>query len=364
MSDSVSLQIAGRRFEDFLSYSVDADLYAAADSFTLELADPAAEILVGSRCELYVNGGLELTGIIDRVRASHDKGGRKLTVEGRDLMGLLVDSHCEEFVDVQGKSVKQLAEMLLGPNAATGRPAIPFISRSAIVYQENIVGKLKGKKKSVDQPITGFQDTAQKLSKIDPGMTVFEVLRTYAMSRGLMFWAEADGTLTFGRPTAGGNADYFLTCLTSAGAGNNIISGEQLRDISQRYSKIVVVSQSQGQDEDGADAGKVNTPSTKSDADFPFYKPFVTTLNNDSQSPALHARLTMEKQRHDGMSLQYTVAGHAQNGRTWRINRLALVTDEVLGISGYYLVTGRTLQRSKDAGSTTIVRLGEKGLIA
>lgn len=354
MSDKIALQIDGRRIEHFERYTVEADLYTADDAFSLEVSNPEMEILPGRRCELYVNGTLELTGIIDRVARSHDKSGARLRIEGRDLMGLLVDSYCERFVDVQGKTVKELAEMLL--------ETVPFINRSRIVYQENIVGRLKGKKQTVSEPVVGFLDTPQKIARIEPGMTVFEALKTYAASRGLMFFSLPDGTFVFGRPKAGGEAAYSLTCRKS-GQENNVLEAEWTRDISRRYSKVAVIGQGQGYDEDGMDAARVNTKAVKEDKDFPFYKPYVTRLTNDSQSPALHARLLMEKQRHDGEQLTYKVKGHSQNGRNWSINELCRVTDEVSGLAGNYLIFGRTFELTKQ-GSFTRLKLGPPGLVA
>ncbi|GFO67876.1 hypothetical protein GMLC_14550 [Geomonas limicola] len=355
MSDQVALQIAGRRIENFLSYEVEADLYQAADKFTLELAKPETRITRGDRCELYVNGVLELTGVVDVTRKGWTKDGSTLVVEGRDLMGLVVDSYAEKFITVQGKTVKQLAKMLLA--------TVPYISRKQIVYQENVVGKLKGKKKTADNPLTAFLDTPQKLSMIEPGMTVFEVLSIYAASRGLMLFSMPDGTLVFGRPKAKGEPAFTITNRID-GQGNNVESGDEVDDISRRYSKITVVSQVQGHDDMGLDAGKVNVRSKPVvDADFPFYKPFVTKINNDSQTPNLHARLLMEKQRHEGFQLSYTASGHSQNGQNFKINELVRVKDERLDKDGIYLLFGRTFKRSKQ-GSTTLLKLGPPGLVA
>lgn len=353
-TDTVALQVDGQRIERWLAYEIESDLYVADDAFSLEVADPEITIKRGQRCELYVNGALELTGIIDRCSRQYDKRGLSYRIEGRDLMGLLVDSYCEQFVTVENKKLSDLAEMLLA--------TVPFINRSTIEYQEDVVGKLKGKKRTVDEPIVGYMDTPQRISQIEPGMTVFEVLKGYAASRGLMFWAKADGTLVFGRPKAAGEPLYTLTC-----GKNDIITtvlrGEEVDDISKRYSKIVVIGQQQGQDEFD-DASDINTRAQATDPTFPFYKPYVTQDNNDAVSPALHARQIMEAQLHEGYQLGYTVQGHAQKGRNWQINELCQVRDEVLGIDGVYLVAGRVFSRSRSEGTLTRIKLGKPGLIA
>lgn len=355
MNDKITLQIAGKRIENFVSYEVEADLYQAADRFTLELASPETEITAGMRCELYVNDQLELTGIIDSTRKGWSKQGRTLTVEGRDLMGLLVDSYVEQFVTYQGKKVSELAAILL--------KNVPYINRKKIDYGPDVVGKGKGKKKTADSPLTAFLDTPQKLSQTEPGQTVFEVLSIYAASRGLLFFALQDGTFVFGRPKAKGQPLYSITNMLS-GAGNNVTRGDETDDISRRYSKVTVISQVQGHDEFGGDTSKLTAKATTPDPSFPFYKPYVVRLNNDSQSPVLHGRMLLEKQRHDGYQLSYTTAGHSQAGTNWRINELVRVKDEMLGKEGVFLIYSRKFTMSKTEGTQTTLLLGPPGLVA
>jgi len=354
MKNTVTLRVGNQRIENFISYDIEADLYQAADKFTLELSNPETPITPGLQCKLHINGQLELTGVIDRVAKKYDKRGRSLVVEGRDLMGLLVDSHVEQFVTIQGKTVQQVAEMLI--------KTVPFIQRSQIEYQANVVGKWKSKKKTADNPLVGIIDIPQELNHIEPGMTVFEVLAIYAASRGLMFFSLPDGTFVFGRPRITGEPDFYVNTSLD-GKLNNVESGEEINDISRRYSKITVISQVQGFDVHGHDSSKINSKKIVNDHDFPFYKPLVVKLNNDSQSPALFGRMLMEKQRHDGYSIAYTTPSHSQDGVNWGINKLCTVTDEVFNINRTMLIYSRRFRMNKQ-GSWTDIRLGPPGLMA
>lgn len=358
--DRVELLVGGKRIERFESYAIEADLYTADDAFRLELANPEAQVEAGMTCELRVNGTLELTGLIDKKDMSYDKQGSRLVLEGRDLVGLLVDSYAEDFVTIENLTLSEVAQLLLDASAA--HPAVPFISRKQISYQEDFVGRLKGKKKAVDDPLTGFVDTPQRISQIEPGMTKFEILRNLAMSRGLMFYALPDGTLTFGRPRAQGQPEFSLVCRRD-GRGNNVLSGRRVVDLSQQYSQVTVIGQQQGS-EDLLEAAAVNVSATVPNEGFPFYKPFVTTLNHDSQSPQLHGRLLLEKMQKEGHQISYTVPGHGQQGRNWRVNALCAVRDEVLDLDGVYLVYGRTFERSRQQGTTTRLTLGPVGVVA
>lgn len=358
-SDSICLLIGGKRHRHFISYTVESDLYVSDHAFSLELANPEAEITPGMECRLYVNDQLELSGVVDRRFRRCDKSGRKLTVEGRDLMGLIVDSYCEQFVDVQGKHLSDLAQMLLKD--------VPFINLKNITYQQDVVGKLKTRRSRRGTPTTldalFSTDTAQRLARIAPGMTKFQALQTYALSRGLMFYGLPDGTFVFGKPLAGGDPEYELI-INQAGIGNNVISAELDENISKRYSKVTVVGMQQAHvDSDGTSVVSQTPSGVAKDPGVPFYKPFVACNNNDSQSPQLHARLLLERMRHDGFRLTYELPRHSQNGRNFTINKMAKVRDEIHGVVGDYLVTGRTFRLSKDAAPTTTLKLGLPGLV-
>ncbi len=349
MQDKVSLHIDNKKIENFLSYTIESDIYTADDAFSLDLANPEIDVREGHRCELYVNEQLELTGIIDRVSQSYDKSGLKLKVEGRDLMGLLVDSYCEEFITLQGIKVKALAERLL--------KNVPFINRKKIVYHDNFSGKLK--KKTKGESSIALLDAPHNFSQIEPGMTIFEVLKDYAGSRGMMFFCLPDGTMVFGKPKEKGEPVFNLLC-TKDGKENNELEGEIVKDISKRYSKITVIGQQQGLD--GIETTAINTKATIPDKEFPFYKPMVAKNNNDYQSPKLHARMLLERSRHQGFQLNYKVPSHSQNGKNWTINELCSVKDKVLNVEGTYLIYSRTFEMSKQ-GVYTSLKLGIPGVV-
>lgn len=352
MPDSVVLQIGKQQISNFISYSISSDLYKPADAFRLELSSPSTKVETGLLCELYINGSRELTGITEKITKKVAKEGETLIVEGRDLMGLVVDSYCESFVTIQGMKLKALAERLLA--------TVPFINTKQIDYQKNLAGKLKTNKKKTSA--VSILDAAQNISQVEPGMTVFHVLKEYSLSRGLLFYSLPDGTLVFGRPKIGGEA-IFKIQIAKNGKGNNAIEGEKIEDISRRYSKVTVIGQQQGTESTKSASG-INTKYVARDSEFPFYKPYVTRNNNDSITPPLYARMLLEKMRRAGSQLNYRVARHSQDGRNWTINELCQVKDEALNVEGAYLVYGRTFELTKQGGPITKVRLGPPGLVA
>lgn len=350
-SDTTYLLINGKKIDRFISYSVDSDIFTADDAFSVELASPEIEINPPMECSLYVNDRLELSGLIEKVEETGDKNGPKIKATGRDLMGLIIDSYCEEFGSFKDKNLKALATRLLS--------RIPLIQRDDVVYQENIVGKLKGKSSQC-----GLFDIVSKDLHIEPGKTIFEVLGEYAKSRGLIFYALPERKFVFGKPREVGEAKFRIINRND-GNGNNALAWSRMRDFSKRYSKVTIISQKQGQD-DILNPADINIEATKTDPDVPawYYKPFVQVDEYGGYQPAVQARLALEKMRHDGFRLQYTVVGHSQQNKNWTVNELCSVRDDRLGLDDVYLIYGRTFEMSKVNGTTTTLRLGYKGMIS
>lgn len=347
MPDKIELSFDGRTITDFVDYSIDSDLYVAGDAFSVTLADPDYEINPGAQCKLHVNDRLELTGIIDRVTEDNGKDGTNVVVEGRDLMGLIVDSYCEDFLTLESVTLKEIAGKLLAN--------IPFINRKAIEYQAGIAGATANKTGQ-----NAMFDFGQDLAQIEPGQTVFEVLADYAESRGAMFFSLPDGSFVFGRPKAKGKPDFSVVRLL-AGRENNVVHGRRIRDISQRWSKVIVVGQRQGAD--GFEVADLNTRAEAVDNEVPFYKPYVVLNNNDIASPESVARATVERQRARGTQLVYTMRGHTQNGKNYTVNSMCEVHDEKFRLHDTFLVYGRTFTLDKQRGPLTELRLGPPGVV-
>lgn len=368
MSDRIYLEFSAdgkvwKRVEHFLNYSIETDLYVADHAFSIEVANPEVEIPKGSQCRLYVNDQLELTGIVDRRLRRCDKKGRKQVIDGRDLMGILVDAYVEDFVTIQGKTLGQLAEFLIGPNTKTGRPALPFINRKLVTGQTGLTGKLDTRRRRGTASFLALFDTPEPMRQTAAGMTVFQTLQTYALASGVMFYGLPDGSFVFDRPVTGGVSDYDIV-FNPKGEGNNALSAEVDENISKGYSKVTVVGQVQGNDLDGGDATKTTVKSKPVyDSSFPFYKPFVQCSSHDSQTPDQHARLIMERMRHESQRFCYEMPRHSQGGKNFNLNRLVRLRDDVHGISGTYLITGRTYKLSKEDGPTTTLKLSLPGIV-
>jgi prophage tail gpP-like protein len=61
--------------------------------------------------------------------------------------------------------------------------------------------------------------------------------------------------------------------------------------------------------------------------------------------------------------LNYTVQGHAQDGRLWQIDSLVAVDDQINGVQGSYYLTLRRFVGSRSGGQVTELTLHPKGVL-
>lgn len=337
MSDKAGLQIQGQRIENFKSYFIESNLFTAADGFRFELANPEINIKCGSQCRLFINGRPELVGIVERIEEKYDKQSAGLEVSGRDLMGLLVDSSCEDLTDMQNIGLKALANKLLAK--------FEFAEMKNIVYGSG--SKLRPRAAAAPEDSKSF--------KAEPGQSIFDVLKGQALRRGLLFFCLSDGTFVFGEPLTSGAAKYEII-MRRDGRGNNALSCEHIRDISGGHKTIKALGQ-QGGETDANVSGSVTNP------DYPFHKPLVMVIDGDAQSPKSYAKMRLNKERFDSDQFVFTVPGHGQNGLNWQVNEVCHVVDERFGIDADMLIYSRTFELSKDKGHTTTLKLSQLGAL-
>lgn len=350
--DKITLQINNHMIENFESYKVTSGMFTAADSFIFQLSNPEPAAREGDRCYMYVNGELELNGLVDRLAENYDKNsGTRLTVSGRDLMGLLVDSYCEEYVDYQ-LPLKQFTEKLLAK--------VPFIS-----HEIKVIGPGS---KLLKIPLHK-KDEEFEFTQVKPGDTILDVIRRYALSRGYIFFATPSGQLVFSTPETSRPPDFTLINKKSGPLENNVITAERTRDISRMYSKIMITDQKQGTDNDEPE--DINISAELISTDYPFYadgkptkfyKPFVAGIQDDGKEPKKYAAVLMDNQRFEGYQMVYKTYDHSQNGRNFQFNTVCHVLDDIFGLEQGFLIYERTFEMDKNEGVTTTLKLAKMGV--
>lgn len=331
--DDIKLHVNGRVYSRFTGYTITHNLYTADSKFQFLSNRSDVSIQSGMECKLTINDITAMTGIVDEPLIAYDKqAGITQTISGRDIMGLVVDQYTTRWRTFAGKTLRYLAETLLQD--------VPLVSKKEIVFEEG-TDKLN---------VTG--DMVQP----EPGQTVFEILKNAASARGVLFYADASGKFVFTKPKKTGEAQYkFVVEKTEGGYVNRskILSGNYGVNSIRHYRTIRVVGET-------SDGDKISR--TVQDETAPINKTMVV-VRNDTTALSTFCNNLINQQRFVSESIVYRVSGHSQNGAVFMINNVSSVRDDVLGVSGDYLIYGLQYKLAKNEGITTEMILGQCGVI-
>jgi len=334
--DTLSLRLGGSTLDTWIRYSVTTALTEPEGSFELETA-ATIDVAAGDRIQLWINGTLEFTGIVDSVRRKTAKGSRTVSISGRSLFALLVDSSVTDF-GTMPTTLQKLAEKLVRK--------LPYIGKENFKFQD-AAGKVH-----VDANWEKDKENRKHI-QVKPGESVFEVFKRAANTQQLLFWGDADGSFVVGHPRRTGNAEYHI--IGNSTGGTNYIEGESEDTIVDRHSLVIVVGDAQ--DDDGIGHVKKTLENKK----FPFYRPLVLAWNDEDGPASKGAKLRLESEDANARRLTYTMRGHALDGRVFRVNRLVRVDDVPNNVFGMFRITKRTFTCDREGSRKTTIMLEPVG---
>ena len=326
--NTVTLLINGKTHGQWTNYDIVSDLLTPADDFSVTLGRPVDAkpdaVRAGDKVEVRVGGDTVLSGRIDRVQTVTEKGGKTLTIQGRDDAGVLLDCSAPLF-NAQDMDLNQIIEKIVKPLG---------------------LAKIR-----IDAAKT---DKTHKV-QIEPGSRAWDALLEYAEANGLWPWLEPDGTLVIGGPdyTAAPVAELVLR---TNGQNNNIKRLEVNRDMAARYSEVTVLAQSH--------SGKNNIKATAKDESVKLHRPLIVTEPDiDSQAQAQRkAKKRLADSRLEGLTITATVQGHrTDDGTLWQPGQRINVLSEPDGIDAVYFLMARTFVGGRGQGTETILTLKEDG---
>ena len=326
--NTVTLLINGKTHGQWTNYDIVSDLLTPADDFSVTLGRPVDAkpdtVRAGDKVEVRVGGDTVLSGRIDRVQTVTEKGGKTLTIQGRDDAGVLLDCSAPLF-NAQDMDLNQIIEKIVKPLG---------------------LAKIR-----IDAAKT---DKTHKV-QIEPGSRAWDALLEYAEANGLWPWLEPDGTLVVGGPdyTAAPVAELVLR---ANGQNNNIKRLEVNRDMAARYSEVTVLAQSH--------SGKNNIKATAKDESVKLHRPLIVTEPDiDSQAQAQRkAKKRLADSRLEGLTITATVQGHrTDDGALWQPGQRINVLSEPDGIDAVYFLMARTFVGGRGQGTETILTLKEDG---
>ena len=326
--NTVTLLINGKTHGQWTNYDIVSDLLTPADDFSVTLGRPVDAkpdaVRAGDKVEVRVGGDTVLSGRIDRVQTVTEKGGKTLTIQGRDDAGVLLDCSAPLF-NAQDMDLNQIIEKIVKPLGLA--------------------------KICIDAAKT---DKTHKV-QIEPGSRAWDALLEYAEANGLWPWLEPDGTLVIGGPdyTAAPVAELVLR---TNGQNNNIKRLEVNRDMAARYSEVTVLAQSH--------SGKNNIKATAKDESVKLHRPLIVTEPDiDSQAQAQRkAKKRLADSRLEGLTITATVQGHrTDDGTLWQPGQRINVLSEPDGIDAVYFLMARTFTGGRGQPTETVLTLKEDG---
>ena len=326
--NTVTLLINGKTHGQWTNYDIVSDLLTPADDFSVTLGRPVDAkpdtVRAGDKVEVRVGGDTVLSGRIDRVQTVTEKGGKTLTIQGRDDAGVLLDCSAQLF-NAQDMDLNQIIEKIVKPLG---------------------LAKIR-----IDAAKT---DKTHKV-QIEPGSRAWDALLEYAEANGLWPWLEPDGTLVIGGPdyTAAPVAELVLR---TNGQNNNIKRLEVNRDMAARYSEVTVLAQSH--------SGKNNIKATAKDESVKLHRPLIVTEPDiDSQAQAQRkAKKRLADSRLEGLTITATVQGHrTDDGTLWQPGQRINVLSEPDGIDAVYFLMARTFTGGRGQPTETVLTLKEDG---
>lgn len=326
--NTVTLLINGKTHGQWTNYDIVSDLLTPADDFSVTLGRPVDAkpdaVRAGDKVEVRVGGDTVLSGRIDRVQTVTEKGGKTLTIQGRDDAGVLLDCSTPLF-NAQDMDLKQIIEKIVKPLG---------------------LSKIR-----IDAAKTNKTHKVQ----IEPGSRAWDALTQYAEANGVWPWMEPDGTLVVGGPDYT-TAPVAELVLRVSGDNNNIKSLEVERNMAVRYSEVTVLGQSH--------TGKHNIKATVKDESLKLNRPLIVTEPDvDSQAEAERkAKKRLADSRLEGLTITAVVQGHrTDDGTLWQPGQRINVLSEPDGIDAVYFLMARTFVGGRGQGTETILTLKEDG---
>lgn len=311
LREPVRLTIGSYEFTEFQSLEIVSDLYSPSGSFRFELGQ-RVNARPGLTCCVWINGKLELTGIIDKLEQSQNRSSHTWSVSGRSLVGMIEDTFITSW-EIPPTTLKACADKYL--------KKIPYI--------QDKTWTIEG------------ADPSDSCVRVDVGDTVFKLLNDVAQNRGKLFWALPNGNLVFGPAAGKGLPAYMID--------SKVQSRRMSEDVSKLHSEIWVVSDS----EDGGHVTHV-----AKNPGVALRKPFVAAFNNANRSGMdKQAQEYLRQEKFAALQLEYVVAGFSRDGKNWRINERAAVDDAVFGLRETFVITRRTFRFDRAGGSTTSLTL-------
>lgn len=296
--------------------------------------NPTYPLRIGDRVQIIINGISVINGFVDKIVASGSMGGHRLNIAGRDKVSDLIDSSVPDSV----KSIK-------GP-----------ISLKAMA--ERVIAALGAGIKVIDE--TGGIESfgADDLQAAECGQKCMDFLVSFARKRQVYLITNGNGDLVLFKPRGQKVKTQLLH--RQNGASNNVKTAELVLDVSARFAKYVVRSQSNTAADPFADydAKSVSVTGTALDPEIRSSRYFEIQGEQSMTASEGTERAKEESNLRRAKGLTYTANLHGDSqddGSPWDIGYLVDAFDDYNGVRGELLMFSVSTSIDMTQGSETTI---------
>ena len=342
---SLAIEVAGVRYEGWVSASVEVKMDALARAFNFETTARDGKPLPirgGESCRIYADGDLILSGYVEIVEVEGDAESHSIQIKGRDKTADVVDSTLGVLSDL--------------------RPPITLatVCRRTLKHLDCGV-------KVVDLASPEKYNEAEDLVAPEPGKPAFEFLETLARKRQVLLTSNENGDLVIARPSG---AKTGATLLHRVGDdANNVLSYSVSYDSTGRFrvyktlSQLNVVPMLLAGGVDPSSIVSQGEDRVVLDKQIRRGRQMVTT--SESAFSALEgdkrARWEANFRRARGRVYGASVDGFRDSkGNLWRPNTRVRVRDEYAAIDEEMLISAVTYAQTESGGSLATLSLVDK----
>lgn len=358
---SLRFVIDGQPFDAWTSASISRDMNDLAGAFSIVISDATRSLATlpyasfpsilrarpGQAVMAYADDELCLVGWVDKISPDIDGEQASVTLEGRDKTGDLVDSAALVEGAAEYKNVKL--------EDAAGRIAKPF----GLSVKCDIDSGDPFLRYSLDLSETA-KSAIEKGCRSRHAFVLSDGVGGLVITRTGKMRAPDGLRLPGNVLRAGGSFDW------SKRQSETIVRGQREFAGKDRTAEPLVTPAASPVNPDAHEPGDGSATETErkgtvatgraKDDEITRYRPIVHLARSKAETASAQeeADWRMRTKRGESEEHRYTVRGHSANGRMWRINELAAVEDEYLGVNRDMLISKVEFRQDSDGAETDL----------
>jgi prophage tail gpP-like protein len=323
---TINLEVNDKIYEGFTNGAVTKSMDSVAGIFQFAVTQPdninVFPIKKGSSCRIYVDEQKVIDGYIQNIRVSYDDASHEILIIGAD-----------KTIDIVESSLTTNIEF----NAS--------ISLKKVI--ENVVDSLGMDSKVIDN--VGDLKDFEKISA-SFGENIFQFIEKYCRKRQVLLSTDNNGNIVLQRSGDEVLPNKLLHEIN--GKNNNILSAVSDDNDSERFNKVVVISQGNPSITPSSVTDvlpKVDNSGTAFDSTIRSSRTLGTIAENsvDNNTAKQRANWEVNIRRSRGFEYSCRTQGFTYNGKDiWQPNKIVHVIDDYCDINAQLLIRSVTFDIS------------------